>query len=236
MNTFNRVLIVLGVVLVMAVMTATFVMPQVILTNVGQWMQSWGVYFGSVQPAIRFIIGLALAAVFNLVFILVIFFEVRPSRKKFIRVQQVSGGMATLSIDSIVHQLQHRLGPLPGVIKVNPKIKARGDKVQAIVDVEVGAGSSVPNMASQLVARVHTVLEDDLGLQVSSDPEVRLRVSSNPAPRKLPESPDKPKPPELPEKPKSEPEAESPPPPPLPIEERHDWAGLNPEEDDVQQA
>lgn len=230
MNTLNRVLVVAALVIVMLLVSATLVMPHIIFTNVGQWMVAWGEFFNGVQPPIlRFIIGLLLAAVFNVVFVLLIFFEVRPQRKKFIRVQQVTGGMATISIDSIIHQLQHRIDPLPGVIKVSPKIRARGDKVQAIVDVEVGAGSSVPNMASQLVGRVQTVLEDDLGLQTAGVPEVRLRMSAEAAPEKHPVDKAPFTPPE-----KSRPAPDAPPPLPTPV--RSEWAGMKPEEDKVKGA
>lgn len=224
MSTINRVVIVVALLALMALLTAVCVLPHIILTNVGQGLVDLGRYFNSVQPVWRLVLGLLLALFLNVIILFLIFLEVRPAHRRFIRVQQVTGGMATISTDSITQQVTYQLDPIPGVLKVSPRINAKGDKVRAIVDVEVAAGSDVPALAMELMQAVNTVLADSLGLQVYGQPEVRIKVAPSPTPvvKKPQPKPDKPAaelphqtPPELPRQIQPELPAEVPPPLPL---------------------
>lgn len=212
MKTFNKILIIVGCLICMLALTTLFIIPQRILTDAGQWMVSWGNYLGTVPPFPRIAVGIVLAVLANLLLILLIFFELKPQRKRFIRVQQVTGGVATLSNDSVVQQLHHKLDPVSGVIAVKPQIRAKGDKVQATIDVDVAAGSNVPELAGELMRVVKNVLTGDLGLQVFGEPVVRIRVTAGEA-----ETPSQPPVEPLPV---AEPEPQAP--PPLPSVEEKD--------------
>lgn len=183
MNTFNRVVIVILLLVLIPTTSVLFVIPHRILYNVGTWMRGVGEQLDQMRPILRLPIGILLALAFDLLAALLVYFEVRRTRKRFIRVQELSGGMATLSIESIVEQLQYHLDPLPDVIKVSPEVQAKGNKVQATVDVTVRRGANVPQMAAELVERVKQVLVEDLGLSVASDPQVRIRVAPKPSER-----------------------------------------------------
>lgn len=219
MNTVNRIVIVIVLLALIAALTAVFVLPHVLLINIGNWIVQSGQYFNQMQPAWRLVGGLFLALIADLLILLLIFLEVRPGRKRFIRVQQVTGGMAAISGESIVQQLVYKLDPLPDVIKVTPKVHAKRDKVQAIVDVDVEAGADVPGLATQLMGVVKTVLSDDLGLQVYGQPEVRIKVAPAPTTvvKKSRPAVEEPLPPQ-PVVPTEKPQ-ELAGPPPLPVEE-----------------
>jgi hypothetical protein len=205
MNTINRIVIVLVLVVLAITMTAVFILPHVILSQLGEWFSAWGTYFYQFKyPIVRLGLGVLLAAGFDVAVLLLIFLEVRGQRKRFIRVQQVQGGMATVSSESITQQLKYKLDPVPGVLEVKPNLKAKGDQVQAQVEVRVAPGTNVPAMARELMTMVRTVLVEDLGLQVHGEPEVRIKVASGPgqAPQptyQQPSSSSPPSPPELPE-------------------------------------
>ena len=221
MSTINRVIIVVALLALMALLTAVCVLPHVILTTVGQWLVDVGLYFNSVQPVWRLVLGLLLALFLNIVILFLIFLEVRPAHRRFIRVQQVTGGMATISTDSITQQLAYQLDPIPGVLKVAPKVTAKGDKVRAVVDVEVGAGSDVPALATELMEAVTMVLADNLGLQVYGQPEVRIKVAPSPTPVVKKPQPKKEKPaPEIP--------PQIPPAIPVEVPPAQEWAGPPP--------
>jgi len=179
MNILNRIIIVLLLFGLLVVVSIVGVIPGEILNNSGDWLHYLGNYFTEPnfwQIGIRILITLGC----DLILALLIFFEIRPKPKRFIRVQSASGGMVTINDASIVEQLQHELDPVPGVIEVHPLIKARGNKVQALIHVSVAAGSSVPAMANHLVSKVQTILADDLGLKVYKQPEVRIKVAPAP--------------------------------------------------------
>ena len=186
LNTVNRVFIVILCLVLMVTLTALFLIPHEILIRLGEWMSQWGRYFLSQSPWTRLGIGVALAVVVDLLLAFVIFLEVKRKRKRYIRVQQATGGMVNISIDSVVEQLKYTLDPMEGVVTVKPTIKAKGNKVQAMVDVTVSKGRNIPTMAQRLVQRVKSALTQDLGLEIAGDPEVRIRVhpkeESEPAP------------------------------------------------------
>jgi len=220
MNTFNRVVVVISALVLMVVVTFVCILPETVLGQVGEWLMKWADYFGQMRyPWLRVAVGLLLAVLFDALMALLIFFELRPRRKRLIRVQQIAGGMVTINDASIVQQIEYKLDPIPGIINVKPEIQAKRDKVQAVVHVDVAAGTNVPSMAANLVDKIKSVLMEDLGLQIYGQPEVRIKVTSIPGGR-LPEPVPQPKP--TPVQPR---EAEPVLPPPLPIEKHSEWAG-----------
>lgn len=177
LNTLNRIVIVIVCLVLILVLTSIFILPQLILTSVGDWMAEWGAYLGRQTPWLRAIIGALLALIVDFILAVAIFLEVRPTRKRYINVQQVAGGMANVSIESVNQLLNHKLDPLPGVIKVNPRIRAKGDKVEAIVDAEVARDANVPTMANQMIKVIQAALTEELGLQIAGQPQVRVNVT-----------------------------------------------------------
>ena len=175
-NTLNRVVFVIVCLVLIAALTALFLLPQIVLRAVGQWMLNWGSYIQSIDPWVRLGVGVALAVVIDITLAIIIILEVRRPRSRFLRVQQVAGGMANISTESVVALLQHRLEPLPGVIRVTPKIRAKGNRVTAWVDAGVARGTNVPQVANKLITVIQLVLTEELGLQISGQPEVQVTV------------------------------------------------------------
>jgi hypothetical protein len=176
MNTLNRVVIVIVCLTLIAALTALFLLPQVVLIAAGQWILDWGSYIQRMDPWVRLGAGIALTVVIDIALAIVIILEVRRPRSRFLRVQQVAGGMANISTDSVVELLQHRLDPLPGVIKVTPKIRAKGNRVTAWVHAGVARDTNVPQIVNQLIEVIQLVLTEELGLQIAGQPEVQVTV------------------------------------------------------------
>ena len=179
MNIFNRFILVILILGLIVALTVVIIFPDQILIVVGQFLVNWGQYFAWVdqeQKLLRFGISIGLAVIVDLVLALLIFFEVKPKRKRFIKVEKVSGGKATVSLDSIARQILFRLDPLPGVVKVTPIIRPKGDKIQAHIDVLVTRELAVPQMADQLISTAKQALTDDLGLVMASEPQIRIKV------------------------------------------------------------
>jgi hypothetical protein len=177
LNTLNRIIIVILCLVLILTFTSILIIPQVILTGVGDWMAEWGTYLGQQRPWVRLVVGALLAVVVDFVLALIIFLEVRPARKRYINVQQVAGGMANVSIESVNQLLTHKLDPLPGVIQVDPRIRAKGNKVEAVVDAEVTRDTNVPDMANRMIKIIQSALAEELGLQIAGQPQVRVNVT-----------------------------------------------------------
>jgi len=209
MNTFNRIVIVVSLLVLIPLVTVFLVIPHVILSDVGRWATDVGRQLWAADVPVRLGIGLLAALIFTVLALVLVFLELRPRRKRFIRVENLTGGMATIGIESVVRQLEYRLDPIPDVIAVKPEIQAKRGKVQALVHVNMAAGVNVPQVASRLVEEVKDVLGTELGLRVAGEPEVRINVLAQPAGRRgaqprqavpatPPESPATPQPPQLP--------------------------------------
>jgi hypothetical protein len=175
-TTLNRVVIVIVCLASIAALTALFVLPQIVLIAAGQWMLDWGSYIQNIDPWVRLGTGVAIAVVIDIALAIVIILEIRRPRSRFLRVQQVAGGIAKISTDSVVELLQHRLEPLPGIIRVTPKIRAKGNRVTAWVDAGVARGTNVPQTANQLIEVIQSVLTEELGLLIAGQPEVQVTV------------------------------------------------------------
>lgn len=184
MNTFNRIVIVVSLLVLIPLVTVFLVIPHVILSDVGRWATDVGRQLWAADVPLRLGIGLLAALIFTVLALVLVFLELRPRRKRFIRVENLTGGMATIGIESVVRQLEYRLDPIPDVIAVRPEIQAKRGKVQALVHVNMAAGVNVPQVASRLVEEVKDVLGTELGLRVAGEPEVRINVLAQPAGRR----------------------------------------------------
>ncbi len=184
MNTFNRVVIVLLLLVLIPVLSYIFIVPHVVLGELGAWATAMSETLWQMNPMVRLAGGIAAAVVVDILFLFVIYLELRRPKKKYIHVQKITGGVATLSVESIVQQIQYRLDPLEGVIKVKPEVTAKGQKVRVAVDVLVQAGYNLPELASRLVDEVKQVITEELGLQPAGDPVIRMKVAAPPKGRK----------------------------------------------------
>ncbi|MBN1920706.1 MAG: hypothetical protein JW892_05640 [Anaerolineae bacterium] len=184
MNTFNRIVIVISLLVLIPLVTVFLVIPHVILSDVGRWATELGRQLWAADVTVRLGIGLLAALIFTLLALVLVFLELRPQRKRFIRVENLTGGMATIGIESVVRQLEYRLDPIPDVISVKPEIQAKHGKVRALVNVNMAAGVNVPQVASRLVDEVKDVLGTELGLRVAGEPEVRINVLAQPTGRR----------------------------------------------------
>ena len=154
LNIFNRFILVLLFLGLILILTIVLLFPDQILTTVGQFLADWGQYFAWVdqqQGLERLVISIGIAVIVDLILVLLIYWEIKPKRKRFIKVEQVSGGKATVSLDSIVSQLLYKLDPLPGVVKVTPTVSPKGDRIQVRLDVSVTRDLAVPQMADHLI-------------------------------------------------------------------------------------
>ncbi len=175
-NGLNRAVVVIICLVLMVGLTALFLMPEIVLRDVGQWMVNWGGYLGGQVAWIRLAVGIVLTIVVDALLLIAIFLEVRRGRQRYIRVQQVAGGMATIGVDSVTELLHYKLDPLPGVIKVIPDIRAKGNRVDARVEVGVSRGTNVPETANRVIREIQSALTDDLGMQIAGQPQVRVTV------------------------------------------------------------
>jgi hypothetical protein len=176
MNTFNRVVLVILLLLGMVLSSFALVLPMPTLRAIA--LQADGLYdlLSRIRPVALLPIGILLALIVDLIGILLIILEVRRPAAKSISVEQAAGGEVTLSIASIADQVKTEVGQLADVLQVKPRVSARRKGVVVEVDAKIAAETGVPNKAERIVETVRRVVEQKMGLKLARPPKVNIEA------------------------------------------------------------
>jgi len=162
MNVFNRIVALL--VLVLSIPVLAFMMVMVALPGPTiSALQGFLTNLTNLTLTVRMVV-IAVGAVLILVALGLIWMEVRPAPRQTVRVRQVEGGQAAISIESIAQSLTHNVSELADVIRVNPKITSRGKSVDVTLDVETVPDVNVPAKTAEVVNVVRDLIEQRMGL------------------------------------------------------------------------
>ena len=172
MNIFNRVVMVILLLLALAVSVVFSIIPVRLLdmasnaiTLLAQWIQR------AHPPFILIGIGFIL-----LWFLLLVLELWRPPRRT-IRVEKVSGGRAEMTVDAIAQRVVYRVDQLADVVNVKPHIRPRRGGVDIDLDLETTPDIDVPTKTEEVCAVVKDVIEERMGLRLN-----RIRVKVRHAP------------------------------------------------------
>jgi len=192
MNTFNRVVLVLLLILAMVLCSLVLIVPLGTLQTIARQAGVWADSLGRVRAVVRLPVGILLALIVDLVGILIIILEVRRPEAKSISVEQAAGGEVTLSVASIADQLKAEIGQLPEILQAKPKVSAKRKGVVVELDAKIEAETGVPSKAERIVETIRRVVEQKMGLKLARPPKVNIeavrrpsgaqRVSEQPAP------------------------------------------------------
>jgi len=176
MNTFNRVVLVILLLLAMVLCSLMLVVPIRSLQIVSQQAQALADLLARLRTVVRLPAGILLALIVNLIGILLIVLEVRRPAPGGIKVEQASGGEVTLSVASIAEQLKAELNQLPEIVQAKPKVSAKRKGVFVEVDARIAAESGVPNKAERIVEAIRRVVETQMGLKLARPPKVNIEA------------------------------------------------------------
>jgi len=175
MDIFNRVVVVLVLVLLIAALVWAMLQPLFFV----EVLQVAG---GGLEEIVysNYFLYLAVAAVSLLVALVFLWLEVRRRTRKTVRVHQVSSGEVELSVASIGQSLEYFVNGLEGVIRVKPKIASKGKAVDVILNVETRPDVDVPAKTNEICEVTRDVVEGRLGLQLR---KIRANIKHAPYPR-----------------------------------------------------
>jgi hypothetical protein len=183
MNKTNRVLIILALLVIMALCTATLVFPVRVLNSGARQLSGLaasiarlGAPFHDTGWFVRAAVGALFAATLDIICVLLIIAEFRWPAPKFIRAEKTTGGEVRVSIASIADRLKYEIDQLPSILRCKPRVSARKGGVVLELDVEAAAGIDVPAKAEQIVETARLVVEERMGLKLARPPKVNLRT------------------------------------------------------------
>ncbi len=184
MNIFNRVVVVLDIVLTMIIVTLLLLFPQQGLMMIQATAKSLLDLGARIRPEFvsLFRAILILIAVFvDVALVALLIAEFRGPRRKYIRVASITGGHVSVTIDSIAGRLRYHIDPLPDVLAVKPRVSRKGDGVALALEIEAMADINVPRKAEEVLEITRQVIEDKLGLKLAGKPQVIIRTITAPS-------------------------------------------------------
>ncbi len=181
MNAVNRIVIVILLLISIVLCSTLLAFPVRSLDAVAQWSTAQADSIRqyerlSFQWFVRVGLGVLFALTLDVIFGLLIFFEVRRPKVKTIRVEKGAGGEVQVSVASIADRLQYEIDQLPGVLGVKSKASAKRGGVVLELDVETVSEINVPEQAGQIVEKARQVMEEKMGLKLARPPKVNLRA------------------------------------------------------------
>ena len=184
MNILNRMLVICLIVVVLILTVVIVIAPAEsfnLLRAVFEWAhQDTKAYIDSPEDhylflGARVVIGGAIV----LVGLLLLWLELRRSRKKVIRVQKMAGGETNIAIDSISQRVAYNIDQLPEVIKVTPRVTSRSRGVEIDLQLETSPEIDVPMKTEEVLQVTKDVVEGRMGLKLG---KVTINIKHGPYP------------------------------------------------------
>ena len=175
MDIFNRVVVILVLVLLIAALVWAMLQPLFFV----EVLQVTGEGLKEIVYS-NYFLYLGVAAVSLLIALVFLWLELRRRTRKTVRVHQVSSGEVELSVASIGQSLEYFVNGLEGVIRVKPKIVSKGKAVDVILNVETRPDVDVPSKTNEICDVARDVVEGRLGLQLR---KIRASIKHAPYPR-----------------------------------------------------
>ena len=173
MNVFNRVVILLGLLALIACSASLMVAPGLVIailadlfTTLDRSAQTGLIVAAVATGGALLLIGLAL-----------FWLELRWLSPPLLSVRQASGGKVKLAADSVADRLRHALVRVSGVVEVRPEVRSKGQMVSVTLDLVARPDIEIPSKTEELCRIVRDVIEAKMGLELVADPEIRLRFA-----------------------------------------------------------
>lgn len=172
MNIFNRVVMVVLLLLALAASVVFIIIPVRLLDVVSDAIT---LLAQSIQVArlVFVLIGIGFILLWFLLLVLELW---RPPRRT-VRVEKVSGGQAEMTVEAIAQRVVYRVDQLADVVNVKPRIRAGRGGVDIDLDLETTPDIDVPTKTEEVCAVVKDVIEERMGLRLR-----RIRVKVRHAP------------------------------------------------------
>jgi hypothetical protein len=183
MNVFNRLIVILLLLALIALTVFVVIQPSwslrlveatadVLHQDTLDYMDADPLFFAGA----RVVIGGAVI----IVCLLIIWLEVRKPRKKTIRAQKMAGGEARIATESIEQRLAYNIDQLPDVIKVSPQITGKSRGVDVDLLLETSPEIDVPMKTEEVMQVTREVIVERMGLKLG---KVQVRIKHAPYPK-----------------------------------------------------
>jgi hypothetical protein len=183
-NVFNRVMMILVILVVFIVLTIGLFVPFESLTVVGGVVGNTLHTLNRIRPefVLPFRALLILCAIlFDVLLVGLLVLEIRGPARHGLRVAQVGGGEVSVTAESLAERIQYHVDQLAGVIKVQVKVAPHGGGVDLALNIQTGSDVNVPEKAEQVLQVTRQVVEDKMGLKLGRKPRISIHAMPYPS-------------------------------------------------------
>lgn len=183
MNAFNRIVMILLLILGLVVSLIVTLTPMSTLAFLIRFLETTRVGLEAMyntNPLIFMVAQAGIAVAVVLVFGTLLALEVRRGRPAVVQVTTTEGGRANILLDSVAMRLAYHLDQLADVISVTPHVRGKGNVVHVDLDVETSPDVDVPMKTQEILHVTREVIEERMGLQLG---RVDVRIRHAPYPK-----------------------------------------------------
>lgn len=180
MNIFNRVLVVLLLIALLALAVLIAVMPGQVALAVEGAMRSVRDFLANAEKTYFWLYTAGRVALVLLALVIVLpllWGELKPRRPKAVSVLTETGSKASVTTDSVARRLTWHIDQLADVISVTPNVTASGKAVNVTLFLETQPEIDVPMKTDEVVRVAREVIVDRMGLQLG---KVDVRIKHAP--------------------------------------------------------
>ena len=174
MNVFNRIVVLLLLVAVIAAATAVAVLTWTIpnktinwLADAVQWMDDND---GDTEKALL----TAGAIVVGLLALIALVVEVLPRRRNDVRIIDVQGAQASLSTAAVAQRLEEAVRQVPHVADTKAYVRARRKGVEVDMDLHVDPDANLADVTGAASTAIRDVLSSRMHVALVAPPRTRL--------------------------------------------------------------
>ncbi len=169
MNFVNRLLVMLGLVIAIAVAPILIVLVLFFTPGIANTANDLGRTLAGGPSAffIQVICVIGALTIFVIAIIL-LFLELNRPTVRRLRVPQVTDGQVEVTDEAITQRLEHNIALLADVVAVKPRVEAtkKGTAVNAFIELETNPEVNVPQKTQEVITTAKQVMEQQMGLQV----------------------------------------------------------------------
>jgi hypothetical protein len=180
MNVFNRIVVILLALVLLAGCLALAIFPTEAVQALQAAVNGLAAFISVAAQSYRglYMLGrVALALLALLIFGGLLVAELRRKRPGTVRVHTESGTSATVTAESVARRLAWHIDQLADVISVTPQVTARGRAVNVRLDLETRPEVDVPMKTDEVVGVAREVITERMGLQLG---KIDVRINHGP--------------------------------------------------------
>ncbi len=166
MNLFNKIVVILLILACMILLPVFFVFPDGVVTYLQVQLAALKTGLDAVNPMVKTGLGLALAVLSFLFFLILLVLELFRGQPKAVRVAQTAGGEAVLELKSVAERVRDAVIQLPEVVDVKPKVTAKRRSVNVEIQIETTPDVQVPAKTEEVYETVRRTVEEQMGLKL----------------------------------------------------------------------